>query len=189
MAPNSPNLRIHILGASGSGTTTLGRGLADELGCPHLDSDSFFWLPTVPPFQTIRRKEERQRLLGEAVSASLTWVLSGSLCGWGDPFIPHFDLVVFLWIPHELRMRRLHEREIARYGPAAIEPGGSRHEAYQTFMTWAAAYDDGDITMRSRRQHEPWLQQIPCRVLRLEGDKTIPQLLAAVHAAIQDRPA
>jgi adenylate kinase family enzyme len=28
--------RIHVVGASGAGTTTLGRALADRLGCRHL---------------------------------------------------------------------------------------------------------------------------------------------------------
>ena len=41
--------RIHILGASGSGTTTLGRALAARLQCPHFDTDDCFWLPTDPP--------------------------------------------------------------------------------------------------------------------------------------------
>jgi len=36
--------RIHILGASGSGTTTLGRALAERLQCPHFDTDDYFWL-------------------------------------------------------------------------------------------------------------------------------------------------
>ena len=38
--------RIHILGASGSGTTTLGRALAERLQCRHFDTDDYFWLPT-----------------------------------------------------------------------------------------------------------------------------------------------
>src|SRR5438128_874343 len=42
--------RLHILGASGSGTTTLGRALAEGLQCPHFDTDDYFWLPTDPPF-------------------------------------------------------------------------------------------------------------------------------------------
>jgi hypothetical protein len=35
-------------------------------------------------------------------------VVSGSLCGWGDGVIPLFELVVFLWVPQEVRMVRLH---------------------------------------------------------------------------------
>lgn len=35
--------RIHILGASGAGTTTLGHALAERLPHVHLDSDDYFW--------------------------------------------------------------------------------------------------------------------------------------------------
>jgi adenylate kinase family enzyme len=41
---------IHITGASGSGTSTLGQALAESVGCPWLDADDFFWLPTDPPY-------------------------------------------------------------------------------------------------------------------------------------------
>jgi adenylate kinase family enzyme len=167
--PRCPVARIHILGASGSGTTTLGRALAVECSCPHLDTDDFFWLPTDPPYQQVRARQERQQLLGKALAKSPSWVLSGSLCGWGDLFISSFDLVVFLYIPRDLRMRRLQEREVARYGQEAVQPGGSRHEAYTAFLAWAASYDEGDLTLRSRRLHEAWLQQLTCPVVRLEG--------------------
>ena len=91
--------RVHILGASGSGTSTLGAVLARNVSCQHFDVDAFFWLPTQPPFQTIRPRPDRQALLAEALASCPSWTLSGSLCGWGDPFIPLFDLVVFIGLP------------------------------------------------------------------------------------------
>jgi adenylate kinase family enzyme len=53
--------RVHILGASGSGTTTLAQALAARLGCPHYDTDHYYWLPSDPPFQHIREREARAR--------------------------------------------------------------------------------------------------------------------------------
>ena len=38
--------RIHIIGASGSGTSALGAALASSLCCPQVDADALFWLPT-----------------------------------------------------------------------------------------------------------------------------------------------
>ena len=103
--------RIHIFGASGSGTTTLGRAFAGRLECPHFDTDDYFWELTTPPFQKARQCEDRQARLSAALSASNAWILSGSLCGWGDPFIPLFNIAVFLTAPKDIRLARLQERE------------------------------------------------------------------------------
>jgi adenylate kinase family enzyme len=105
--------RIHIFGASGSGTTTLAAALAAKHGHRHLDTDDFYWFGTDPPFRHVRPVGERLALLRRALADSPSWVLSGSLCGWGDPFIPEFDLVVFLVVPTEVRLARLRAREEA----------------------------------------------------------------------------
>jgi len=152
--------RIHILGASGSGTTTLGRALAERLQGPHFDLDDYFWLPTDPPFTHQRERTERQRLLMDDVTAHNAWVVSGSLCGWCDVAIPLFELVVFLWIPHNVRMARLHRREHARFGKRIL-PGGDMDELSQAFLAWAASYDEGGLDIRSRRLHDQWLRTFP----------------------------
>ncbi|MEO3944053.1 AAA family ATPase [Gorillibacterium sp. CAU 1737] len=171
--------RIHLLGASGSGTSTLARELARTYGLRHLDTDDYYWLPTEEPFTQCREVEERQRLLAEDLLAAPKWVLSGSLCGWGDRFIPLFDLVIFLWLPEEIRMTRLREREAGRYGQE-VEPNGKRYSAYLKFLEWASHYDGAGVEMRSRALHEEWLMGLPCPVLRLEGDLSMEEKLATI---------
>ena len=90
------------------------------------------------------------------------------MVGWGDIFIPEFDLVVFLWLPSDVRIQRLHERERMRYG-SGIEVGGRMHENYINFIDWASMYDTGNESIRSKRLHELWLKDMKCDVLRLEG--------------------
>jgi adenylate kinase family enzyme len=128
--------RIHIVGASGSGTSTLAAALSERYGYAHIDTDRYFWEPSDPPFQRAREVSARQRLLGEALDAHPRWILAGSLCGWGDIFIPRFELVIFLRLPPDIRMARLRERERRRYGADALAPGGRMHEAYEAFMRW-----------------------------------------------------
>lgn len=161
---------IHILGASGSGTSTLGAALASHSGYTHFDTDRYYWMPTHPPFQIPREKEERIHMLQYDLKSTEKWVLTGSLCGWGDVFIPLFELVVYLWIPSDVRMKRLLQREKERYGIDAIRPGGTRHQEYKDFMRWAARYDEGDINLRSKTMHEQWLAALNCPILRFEGD-------------------
>src|ERR1043166_3667896 len=93
---------LHITGASGAGTSTLGRGLASALGAVHLDTDDFFWAPVEPKFSERRAVPERLRLLGAAFDAAgpRGWVLSGSLSGgWAAPIVPRFRQVIFLQAP------------------------------------------------------------------------------------------
>jgi adenylate kinase family enzyme len=174
--------RIYITGASGSGVTTLGAALAAELQVPQHDVDAIFWEPTDPPFQTPRAIADRQARLQEVVDAAGGWVLSGSLDGWGDIAVPRMELVVFLWIPPALRIARLHARELERYPPEALAPGGAMHESYTTFMAWAERYDTAGMEQRSRARHEQWLDALPCPVLRIEGDTTVADRVARVLA-------
>ena len=62
--------RIHILGATGSGTTTLGRALAERLQCPHFETDDYVWVPTDPPYTKQRERTERQQPLMDDLTSS-----------------------------------------------------------------------------------------------------------------------
>jgi len=175
--------RVHITGASGSGTTTLGRALAGRWACQHFDTDDFLWLPSDPPYRMVRPRAERLALAQTALADRDRWTLSGSLSGWGDPLIPLFDLVVFLTVPTEERLARLVRRETQRFG-AAVAPGGAMHDSHVEFLIWAGSYDDGDASQRSRALHEAWLAALPCPVLRLDGRGALSGLVGAVESAI-----
>jgi adenylate kinase family enzyme len=169
-----------LLGASGSGTTTVGAALAERLHCTHLDADDYFWEPSDPPFQSPRPIDERQCLLEDDTNDRTSWILSGSICGWGDFLIPSIQLVVFLWVPTEIRLARLRAREESEFGSDALEPGGAMCENHRDFLEWAASYDDADTTTRSMSQHEDWLLRLPCPVLRFEGEAPVETLVQRV---------
>ncbi|MGH7769568.1 MAG: hypothetical protein ACREQP_19140 [Candidatus Binatia bacterium] len=178
-----PN-RIHVCGASGSGTTSPATALAAKHGHHYFDSDEFYWLPTDPPYQHKRPPEVRLALLRSALAHSASWVISGSLCGWGDPLIPEFELVVFLLVPTQIRLTRLRAREIERYGREAIATGGKLHQTHVEFLDWAERYDTGGLEMRSRTLHEAWLARLPGAVLRLEGDRSVADQLAQIETSV-----
>lgn len=82
---------IHIVGASGSGTTTLGRALAREIGAAHLDTDDFCWMPTDSPSLDKRPVEQRLSMPEAELTGQVSWMLSCSLIRWGkfwSPFRP-----------------------------------------------------------------------------------------------------
>jgi len=169
--------RIHILGASGSGTTTLGRALSVRRNCRFLDTDDYFWKAK---YSEVNKAEDRITLIRNEIGDAERWVLSGSLCGWGDIFIELFDLVVFIYLPNEIRMARLKERERLRYGNDIL-PGGNRYSEYVTLIEWSARYDEAGPEIRSRIGHEQWLSTLKCPILRLAGESSVEEKLTIIE--------
>lgn len=167
--------RVHVLGASGSGTTTLARALADHWSAPHADADDYFWLPTVPPFREKRPERARAALMREVFAPGGAWVLSGSMLGWGEDIVRECDAVVFLTLDPVERLRRLEAREVRRRAGADFD-----EPAWQKFLEWARGYDDPEFGGRSRSVHEAWLRRLSQPVLRLDGALSKEALLAEV---------
>ena len=171
--------RIHIFGASGSGTSTLGLRLSDRLDARFLDNDSYYWLNTNPPFTQKRPPVERIEMIDHDVAGVRRWILSGSVCGWGDPLIDRFTLAVFLYLSPKTRMQRLADRERERYG-SRIESGGDMHATHLGFMDWARNYDDGKPPIRSLELHEKWMCRLACPIIRLDSSRPVDELCDAV---------
>lgn len=163
--------RIHILGAPGSGVTTLGKALAERLGFSHFDTDDYYWFTgDALPYRRKRNPDHRRQLLGADLERSQSWVLSGALCGWGDVFIPEFEMVVYLWLPAPIRLERIVQREKERYGAERLAPGGDLNLVFEKFLKWAAAYDGDETNIRSRSAELHWLGKLNCPVLKIEGE-------------------
>lgn len=159
---------IHITGASGAGTTTLGKAISTMYGYVHLDTDDFFWEPTDPPYLQKREISKRQALLKDAIDHAHKCVISGSLTEWGDLFIPSFDLILYVCTPTEVRLKRLQERELQEFGDRIL-PGGDMFEDHQAFLKYAQRYDSGGMDIRSALHHREWLKLATCPVISIDG--------------------
>lgn len=170
--------RIHIFGASGAGTTTLGRALASALETQHFDTDDFYWRPTDPPFRDKRPVPERVALMRQVFLPRRDWVLSGSLDSWSDGVDERFTLAVYLSLDTETRLMRLRAREGWRLQDPSERPG------MEAFLAWAAAYDDGLLPGRNQARHLAWSRTLPCPLLRLESARPVSILVHDVLEAL-----
>jgi adenylate kinase family enzyme len=175
--------RIHVMGASGAGTSTLARGLASALDSQAFDTDDFYWKPTDPPFTDKRPVAERIALMEEVFLPRRDWILSGSFTSWGAPIVPRLTHVVFLTLPGAQRLARLRRRERLRADPnVARTPGWQA--AHRGFLDWAMAYDDPGFTGRSRAAHERWLEGLTIPVIRIDAGAPAERVLAEALSAL-----
>jgi hypothetical protein len=169
-------MNVLITGASGSGTTTLGKSVAELYGLPFYDADDYYWMPTHPPYRLKRDRSQRLSMIVDALTRSRDGaVVAGSVVDWGAEIEDAFALIVFLTVPAELRIERLRRREEATLGSVDMD-----------FLAWAAQYDDGHMPGRSLAIHEHWLARRSCKTLRIEGNVSVEDSLRRVSTFIHD---
>jgi hypothetical protein len=94
------------------------------------------------------------------------------------------DLVVLLHTETSVRLARLRERELGKYG-ALIRPGGDLHKAHAVFLSKAANYDTRGISVRSFARDKHWINTLSCPTLVLNGAHSARILTKAVLARFQ----
>jgi adenylate kinase family enzyme len=176
-------MKVHIMGASCAGSTTLGNALSAKTGFPYFDTDQYFWEPSAIPFTIKRNPKKRINMLNEDIALHDHYIIGGSLVNWGNDWLTAFNLIVFLYVPPQIRMQRLKDREFERYGHV-IYTDPARIKEYQRFLEWAEAYDTNAISGRTLQVHEDWLSRVDCPVLRITGDTSIQERIDLVISQI-----
>ena len=168
-------MNILILGASGSGQTTLGQALAKLLAFEFLDADDFYWLPTAPAYQEKRDTESRLSAILQAMR-SKSVVIAGSVLGWGSALEDNFDLIIFLSLETKIRLQRLRIREQQELGVVD-----------EAFITWASEYENPHFYSRNRAKQEQWLADQRAKVITIAGDLSVQQRLDIAQLAIVEQ--
>ena len=161
---------IHIYGASGSGTSTIGRFICEKTGYFFMDTDDYFWEPTNPPFTAKRKIPDRIALMRRDIAKYESVVISGSLVDWGDELIPLFTLAVRVETDTAVLIKKMKKRERERFGNR-IDTGGDMFENHREFIEWAASYDSGGLDMRSKAKHDEWQKLLQCPQILLDGNQ------------------
>jgi adenylate kinase family enzyme len=177
-------MKIHLLGPSCSGTSTLGKLIAEKYSISWFDTDDIFWVKTEPPFTVKREINERIKLLEEIFEKNKSLVLSGSAMKWGDFIKDYLDIIIYKYVEQEIRIKRLLAREISRYGNR-IELGNDMYEIHKEFIEWNKKYETGGMEMRSRKSELSWISDIKCKVIKLEKNKSPEEELEIVSKEIE----
>ena len=162
-------MKVLIFGASGSGTTTIGRALSKKTEFKHLDADDYYWKETDPPFEIKIARSERNKNLSYDFQLFDNVIISGSLVSWGAEWEGAFDLVVFVYLKNEIRMQRLIKREKKRYGDK-LEQNPIYKLKSKAFIDWANKYEDPLFKGRSLSIHRQWLKKLNCSVFEIDGE-------------------
>ncbi|PKG42820.1 AAA family ATPase [Psychroflexus sp. MES1-P1E] len=161
-------MKILIFGASGSGTTTLGKEIEKITDFTHLDVDDYYWKKTELPFQEKIPLVLRNKSLKADFKKFENLVVSGSMVSWGKEWEQAFDLAIFIILENKERIERLKKRETERYGKKLLTDKNIQQNS-KAFLEWANQYENPNFNGRSLKVHNDWIELLGCKVLKLDG--------------------
>lgn len=162
---------IIIFGSAGSGKTSLGKIVAEHLNYPYFDLDDYIWRKDTSIAFTVMysRNEKVDRLMND-ISKYEHFVMAGSMSSFHEPFDPLFDLAVHITADTELRLARVHRRELEIFGDRILE-GGDMYVKHQQFLNSCSRYEtDGSPSLDS---HLKWAESLQCKVIYLDGKEAL----------------
>ena len=170
---------IIIFGASGAGSTSLGKEVAERLNYQYLDIDDYLWYPdTEIPFTATRLPEERTYGLMNDIKKHPNFVISGTIFNDRQLFHPLLELAIFISTPAEICAERVRTREYARWGKRVL-PGGDMYKTTRfhgdanDYIANAKRYETAEVSKFGRKLHEQWIAEMSCPVIRADGRKNI----------------
>ena len=127
--------RIHVIGNSSSGKSTLAARLADALDAPLVELDASNWQPGWVGLNATD-PEEFKRRIREATRGE-RWVVAGSYSKFSqETFWPRLDTVVWLDLPLPVVVLRFLRRSWKRWRSRELVWGNNRERFWRHFMIW-----------------------------------------------------
>ncbi len=171
--------RIHVVGVTGSGKTTLARALAQQYGIPHIELDALYWGPNWTPVP--------QELFSERVRQAVAqpeWVVEGNYHSVRDFIWTRAMHVVWLDYSLALVLYRLLKRTIPRIITKETLWGTNQERFSTAFMGKDSLFVWALKTHARRRREYPALLALPeyrhLQVTRLTSPRATAAWLASL---------
>ena len=130
--------RIHVLGNSSSGKSTVGLRLSRALGVPFVELDALNWEPGWVGLNDTN-PEELERRLREATTSD-GWVVAGSYTGFSQRvFWPRLQTVICLDLPIPQLLWRMLTRSWRRWRSGELLWGTNAERFWPQLMFWRKA--------------------------------------------------
>jgi hypothetical protein len=171
-------MKIQVIGAAGTGKSTLCKYISETTGAYWIDTDRYLWKDN--DFAEKRPVEERLKMYNHDTSNHQDYIVSGSIHTWNPGGFNNRELLVLLMLDEEIRMERLYARELSRFGTRML-PGGDHYQLTCEFLDWCRTYLTADEhAINSLACHALRLSEASCETLILDGNQPIESLCACI---------
>lgn len=157
---------IIVCGCNGSGKSTLGKELAEKLRYKFIDIEDCFFPKRNEDYiyDCARSRDEAESILINEVKKCDNFVFAAVKGDYGKEISALYKCAVLISVPKEIRLQRVRNRSLQKFGNRIL-PGGDLYEKEEHFFDMVALRTEQDII--------EWLDSIDCRVIQVDGTKSI----------------
>lgn len=171
-------MRIQVIGASGTGKSTLCELISRKTGVHWIDTDVYLWKDN--SFTENNPIEKRCELYKNDITNYPDYIVSGSVHSWNPEGFQDRELLVLIVLDEEIRFKRLYDREFSVFGDRML-PGGDHYELTRQFLEWCKTYTTEDENaVNSLACHMALLSKAHCKTLILDGNQPVEALCDCV---------
>ena len=168
---------ILICGLNGVGKSTLGKRLAERLDWRFIDNEDLYFPKTDAKYtySDPRGKAEVIRLLEEQVESDPRFVFAAVRGDYGEKLISLLDFIVVIDVPREIRLARVRERSLRKFGERILA-GGDLAERENAWFTQVERRPEDDV--------EKWLETVDCPVIHVDGTRPVEENAAYLASVL-----
>jgi adenylate kinase family enzyme len=162
--------RIHVVGTSGSGKTTVARTLATALAVPHVELDALHFTEN-----WVERRDPHMLADVTELAAQPGWVVDGNYgrVGVRDVLWPRADTIVWLDLPRATVMWQMITRTARRWWSQEPLWHGNRESLRMVLSRQSIVWWAWSTHATNRINYERLLADPPCRVVRLRSRRDV----------------
>jgi len=157
---------IVVCGLNGCGKSTLGKALARQMGLHFIDVEDLYFTrkSIVAPYKNPRSRAEVEDLLLREAARHEGFVFAAVKGDYREEFQKYYQYIVVIEVPKKIRMQRVRNRSLQKFGSRMLE-GGDLYEAEEQFFKL--------VESRTEAYYEDWLRTLKCPIIRVDGTNAI----------------
>ena len=156
--------RIMICGLNGSGKTTLGKELSKRINFLHKDIEEYYFSDdTDYKYISPATKQEVTQKIEKDINEYDNIIFTSCKGDYGN-LSDVYDLVIFIRLDKETRLKRVKQRSYKQFGDRILE-NGDLFEREKQFFDKVYKKDESDII--------EWFDNLKCNKLEIDGLRTV----------------
>ena len=156
--------RIMICGLNGSGKTTLGKALSKKINFLHKDIEEYYFNNNTDyKYNSSATKEAVTKEIEKDINEYDNIIFTSCTGDYGN-LSNLYDLVIFIRLDKDARLKRVKQRSYKQFGDRILE-NGDLFERENQFFEKVYKKDESDII--------EWFNNLKCTKLELDGSRNV----------------